>query len=244
MANIIWNEKEVKKINKTLLSQVNSLKIEKDNNLTVITVKGEKCNNYSRFLYDKFINEITSLYYTDSIDKVEEVLTLAKNVQADKTNPLHFGLICSLAKRNPENHDEVFVIFKELIGLYESVAYSVAQNIVNNLNIEETLIKINEIIDTKKETNEEIIVRNEINKIFAFANGVNEHDLFKSLIKRLDSEIKLKLISKMQQINTNRIRKELAIPKEDVKAMKRENSRKYCAKAHGKSKSLTVYYRN
>lgn len=202
MNNIIWTEKELKKIKQIILTRAN-LKIS-DNLELVSSLPSDVMQLYNlkgSTIYEEVSEELIELFNINDREKITEILTKASQIKVDFSNRLHFGIISTLSKMKPENHVEIFNIFKEIVAQYNKSATNVANKITANLNnSEEIKDKINEIKNSTEETYEEKLVKNEIRKVFMFSNGVTEDELFKSLINKLDNNIKSKLLIALDRI--------------------------------------------
>lgn len=206
MKKIIWTESELKKIKQIILLK-SDLKVNEDFELVPMN-SNNIMNNHNQIynprvtsIYQEVADELIKLFYIDDRNKINEVLTKASLINVDFNNRLHIGIISTLAKMKPENHFEIFNIFKEIVAQYNRSASVVAHKIINELNnIDLIKEKINEIKNSDEETIEEKMVKNEIRKVFLFSNGVTDDEIFASLISTLDNKIKIKLLTSMNQI--------------------------------------------
>ena len=202
MKNIIWTEKELKNIKKIILTKAN-LKL--NDELELVQAHPEFDFRLSKISYDQSpysenFEALEKLFYETDRTKIKEVLEKAQSVEYDPSNNLHYGMILAFSKINPENHEEIFIIFREIIAQYEKTIASFANRIAERCeNVDELKNKINEITNNQEPTTEELLIQQELNKVFIFSKGVTESDLFKPLIEKLNNSIKEKLIHKLKR---------------------------------------------
>lgn len=188
MKSVIWNEEEIKYINKEVLSPAN-LKVDEHLNLIKPEIKGYVNYKKKILIYNKFFNELSNIYYFTDRNKIEEILTRASEVKFDPNNQLHWGLIKSLSNINPSNHYEIFIIFNEIIGKYDSIINSVATKAYTKLDKNSTI----DLISLEEE------VLNIMNYILSFSNQVFENELFLPLIDSLNGYIKERLMVRIRE---------------------------------------------
>ena len=182
--DIIWTKDELKKIKKIILLKIN-IKVNENNELIRGTSTTINYNATNNSLYTEVIDELNKLFYMTDREKISEILTKASQIKADPNNKLHYGLVTTLSKINPNNHEEIFIVFKEIIAQYEKSINNIVTKIANNVdnidelkerikninNAEESqdlerLNKINEIINNNELTNKE-----KLNKIKEISNS-------------------------------------------------------------------------
>jgi len=202
MNNIIWNEKELKKIKQIILTRAN-LRLN-DNFELVLSHSSDVSQLYNikgSSIYEEVSEELIELFYINDREKISNILAKASQIKVDLSNRFHIGIISTLSKMNPENHVEIFNIFKEIVAQYNKSASAVAHKVISELDsVDAIKAKIKEIKDSTEETIEEKLVKNDIRKVFTFSNGVTDSDLFASLIEKLNSKIKIKLLTSMTQL--------------------------------------------
>lgn len=228
MKNIIWNEKELKNIKKIILTKL-SLKLNEDGEL--VDSPNNKCFNYlntRNSLFPDVTEELKDLFYITDKDEIIKVLNMTSDIKADPNNRLHFGFITTLSKINPENHEEIFTIFREIIALYEIAINNVSKKIwydINNTELSQK--KLREISNSTEITTEELLVKKEIEKVFIFANGVTESELFIPLLNKLDSNIKSKMIGILNLLINNDLKTKNKKAKDDTYGCKTKIYKKY-----------------
>lgn len=217
MKNIIWNEKELKNIKKIILTKLN-LKLNEEGEL--VYSPNNNCFNYlntRNSLFPESIDELKDLFYITDKNKVIEVLNMTSDIKADPNNRLHFGFITTLAKINPENHEEIFTIFREIIALYEITINNISKKIWYDINNTELVQeKLREISNSTEITTEELLVKKEISKVFIFANGITDSELFAPLFNKLDSNIKPKMIGILNLLINNDLKSKNKKEKDDA----------------------------
>ena len=229
MNNIIWTKQELKNIKQIILRKTN-LKINEDNQLNIVANKDIMSDdfNLTTNIYLNFEKEIIDLFYFQDRRKIKEILTNASLVDADIDNRLHHGFIINLSKINSDNCDEIFLIFKDLIGHYEHVINMVAEKMISNVDSEEMIReKIEHLKNATNTTIEEKLVINHLRKTFLFANGVCDEEIFQPLINKLNSLIRTRIIYKYNLILAKEIKKKNKLAKKDYNEIKKEHHEKY-----------------
>ena len=207
MKNIVWSKEELKNIKKIILNRA-SFRLTDD--FELINQNNTVYNyNKANTSYVAVSDELEKLLYTENKEEFTEVLAKASKVKVDLDNILHYGLIMSLSKINPNKKEENFIIFKEIVAQYDKSISYVANKIVENLDSENIKLIISNINNSQVETQEEILIKKEIQKVFAYTNGVTEDKIFTSLIEKLNKQIKHKLIKKLEAIRASRIKTEM-----------------------------------
>lgn len=243
MSNIIWTKEELKKIRKIILTSAN-LKLTEDAEL--IELPTSYYNTRSTSSYAKEANELKKLFYCTNKEQIIDILTKASEIKAEPNNKLHYGFITTLSKINPENPEEIFIIFREIISQYDKSISGISLKIIEKLdNIDEVKNRIREISHSTEITAEEELIKREIEKVFSFANGVPSDKLFASLIEDLDSQIKPKLLTRMKRTinstanaqNNNRIQECQSCSME----YKRKFQRKHLDKLKRKGEKIFPY---
>lgn len=199
MREIIWNKEQLINIKRMILARAN-LKYTAEGEL--VQCNTTSYNNFpknGRALYIDLQDELEKLFYTTDKTEIRNTLFKASQIKINENNNL--GFLHNISKVNPNNPEEIFFIFKEIISQYEKAIDMVAKNSLEKVdNLEEAKRKIREIHESTEETTEERLVKIIINKIFIQSNGVTESCLFDSLNKKIESLIKAKLITRMQSI--------------------------------------------
>lgn len=220
MNNIIWNKEELKRI-KTIILKKSNLKVNEDKQLVQLytSTTGNSFYHPSTSLYCSVNEELKNLFYTNDIEEINKVLSMASQIKVDPANKLHFGLINALSKINPENKEEIFIIFNEIIALYESVISLKARLAMNYFdNIEDAKKRIENEING--DLCGDIIIKNYIEQILKFDNGITQSELFKPLIDKLNSLIKPRFILKMKQLVANDVKRNESRKRNDFNSYK------------------------
>lgn len=229
MNNIIWTKNELKDIKKIILKSSN-LKLNEDGEFVQLFTPQYFSYSYKRRkpLYLLVSDELIDLFYVTNKEKVIEVLNMTSGIKVDFNNRLHFGLITALAKININNPAEIFIIFRQIASLYDHIIYNIATKTVESFyDIGQAKERMKEINNSTEVTTEELLVKQEIEKVLSYTNGVTESELFIPLISKLNSLIKSRLITCMEQIITNNIKKNINIMKRDTQEYKYNLKRKY-----------------
>lgn len=240
MNNIIWTKEELKNIKKIILNKCN-LKLNDNNEIETFTTDNDFYHpNVSLFSIIK--EEFEELFYINSKNKISEILTKASQINVDLNNKMHIGFISNISKVNPTRCEEIFIIFREIIALYERIINTYANSIIKECeNPDKALELFKEI--TNNETEYETIIKTDIYQIFSLANGIVEYDLFKPLINKLNSLIKPRLIVKMKDVINNIIKTEDAQKKNYTREYKANFYTRYQREQleQVKSKKLKVF---
>ena len=205
MKDIIWSKEELKYI-KSVLNSKTTLNIDGYSQLFERERPGTILSSSIFYLFKK---EIEDLYYLQDIEKIEEVLCLAKTVEADPNNRSHYGLIMALSKINPSNHDKIFLIFHEIICKNEQIIHKNASELMNNIDIDFAIELVR-----KNENFENIFkiylekVEFEFEEILKLTNGVSEHEIFMPLITKIRAMQREIFIKKLCHFIDEKLRKE------------------------------------
>lgn len=220
MNNIIWNKDELKRM-KTIILKKSNLKVNEDDELVQLytSTTGNSFYHPSTSLYCSVNEELKNLFYTNDIEEINKVLSMASQVKADPDNKLHFGLINTLSKINPDNKEEIFIIFNEIVAMYESAIALESRLVANHLD---------NIFDTKKRIEDEINynlssdikIKKYIEEILKFDNGITQSELFMPLIDKLNSLIKPRFVFKIKQLVANNIKRNESQKRNDFNSYK------------------------
>jgi len=191
---IIWTKKELVKIRQIILNKTNYV-LGKNN----LLIKNDRNTNLSEVyngntIYSDSISEIKKLFYMQDREKITSMLTYLNNVKADYNNPLHFGLIACLDKIDIEDHTYIFEILKQIISQYERIISSVVKNNITGLNKIELANKISSIEHSKEMSEEEKQIKRTMDEILNVASVLNDVEPYSSLIKRIQKNLKNKLL--------------------------------------------------
>lgn len=240
MNNIIWTKEELKNIKKIILNKCN-LKLNDNNEIETFTTDNNFYHpNISLFAFVK--DEFEELFYINNENKIDEILTSASQTKVDLNNKMHIGFISNISKVNPTKREEIFIVFREIIALYERTINTYANSIVKECdNTDKALELLKEIINS--DTEYVSLIKNDIKEIFTFANDIDECNLFASLIEKLNSMIKSRLIVKMKDVINNIIKTEDAQKKNYTREYKASFYTKYQREQldQVKSKKLKVF---
>lgn len=205
---MIWNKEELKNIKKIILQRA-SIKVD-DNGEFSFTPKPKNVylNQTGYTNLEEYVIEIADLLRIESKDKIIEALNVVKTIKADPTDPTYYGFVLNVSKVNPIKHEEIFTIFKELIGQYEKTTSKIARLVIENITDIEDLIEHSKTFTNATETtNEELLVKADLEKTFALANNINKCEIFKPLITKLDNSIKQRLTTKINYLVNQEARK-------------------------------------
>jgi len=198
--DIIWTKDELRNIKKIILTKI-SIKVNENNEL----VRGASTINYNatnNSLYTEVIDELNKLFYMKDREKISEILTKASQIKADPNNKLHYGLVTTLSKINPNKHEEIFIVFKEIIAQYEKSINNIVTKIANSSdNIDE----LKEIIKNINNTSE----MQELEKL----NKINE------IINNNELTTKEKLNNIKEISNTKSLSQEEKLIKKDIESV-------------------------
>ena len=208
---IKWTKEELKKIKKVIIKS--NLTISDEGHLIVNSelfeythVNVKSVNPY--FQYDK---EIADLVYLQDMTEVERILDLSKGVKYDKTNPNHFGLIKTIGELDTDDNTEVFTILKEIIALFNTVAYDAASIMIGSCknDIQKLRCEIQKFKNSNEETIEEMFANFKIDEILNSTNGINESPLFEGVIAKSKKNLKNYILVHLQSRLAHDIRSEL-----------------------------------
>lgn len=215
--NIIWNDEEIKKIEKIILQRTN-FRLDQNNELKI---NPHLINRYS--IYNNFTEELQTLINYQNNDEITKVLTNASLVEPDFSNPLHYGLVISLSKSNPEDRTYIFEIFKEIISQYERVISDVVESKLRSCkNYEEAEAIFNKFKTNIETTDEECLVKLTMQNIFYSTNGIERHELFKPICQKYSNMLKEKIQVCYNTSLSNMIRKENEKKSRDIRNHKTE----------------------
>ena len=232
--NNIWNKNELKEINKIIYSKNVNIVCTDDE----VTFCRRTKNSYVNFTHSGLTNDLLDtfefLLTNTNKDEIDRILTKYSKVNFDINNKLHFGLISSLSRldlnKSDKYYPQIFTIAKELVGQYERVISSVINN--SFANITDTNIIKDKIENIKQNvSNEEKQVNFLMQKIFNESNGLNNEALFKDVINKCNSKIRMCLLSRanyyLAMLNEKKAHDKLV----DVNNHKNEFREKYCKKS-------------
>lgn len=206
MKEMIWTKEELKNIKKVILTRAN-LKFNAEGELVNISKNEIGDIRNSSIIYEHHAKELEALLFIDTREEIINVLNKTKTIKADPTNPKHYGFVMSLANINPNNHEEIFIIFKEIIALYEKTIARIAHLAVDNIVDLHELRELSHNIHNSTEiTVEEMLIINELNKTIALVNGTIDSPLFTELKNNLNSSIKNSLIQKINVLVSKKIK--------------------------------------
>jgi len=203
--SIIWNKKELSQIKRIILTKAN-LTLDEGNNLIVNDLSHEyemkkMKNKGASYSVDK---ELSALLYYQDREEIERILNMATGVHYNPENVLHFGLIAALAKINPNEHAQIFIILREIASQFEKVAAKVATIIRGQVKtIDEFKEEITRFKDSEEITFEEMLANSLINMILNNTNGVAQHEIFKDLTNRYTNNMKHLIIIHLENILAN-----------------------------------------
>lgn len=202
---IIWTKKELSQIKKIILTKAN-LTLDEKNNIIVNDLSHEyemkkMKNKGASYSVDKELKLL--LYYQDR-DEIAKILKMATEVNFNKENNLHFGLIAALSNINPNEHAQIFTILRELASQFEKVAAKVATIIREQAETTEDFKQeITKFKNSEEITIEEMLANCIINMILDSTNGVAQHEIFKDLIERYNNNMKHLIIIHLENILAN-----------------------------------------
>jgi len=197
--NIIWNEKELKKI-KSLLRKFN---LSLDENNIIIENKQSYMDTipHHHNIDKKYFEKIFYTNIKNDILKILKSLVGVKYlVNKNPEHPMFNGLINDMSKMNPLDATEIFNLLSGLITLYKKASMKVATTITDSLKDPELIKeKINEIKNSDTETKEEQKIKIYINKVLSCTNGIFNNDYFNDFINESNSNIKNNLLSDLNK---------------------------------------------
>lgn len=210
---MIWSSQELNNIKKIILSRSN-LKLNDKGELVKSYVESPVMSRTdianTNYLYELHAKELESLLFIEDKKEIIRVLNKTRDIEVDPTNPIYFGFVMSVAKINPNKPEEIFIIFKEIIALYEKTISKVAKLIIANTpDIEDLQERTYSISKSTEITEEEKLIKSEVNKLFNMVNGVADSDLFVELINSLDVLTKTRLLKKLNEYINKIIKEEL-----------------------------------
>ena len=224
MNNIIWNKKELSKINMILLKKTN-LYVDENGNLSkkkcVINNLHVSYMKYENF--DKYIEEV--LNFQDR-NEITRLLKNAKNVDYDKNNQKHFGLISFLSNIDENDQTQLFSIINEIIALYKKNVLKVINKFNDgSVSSEEILMVTNLMKDSETKTSVEAYIEKEISSVFDYTNNLASEPLLIPLIKILNDNIKNELILRLLDIFYSKAKTEEKQRKSDMEYKKQIQSK-------------------
>lgn len=242
MKEIKWTKEELKRIKKILLKS--NLTVNERGQLVVKseTVEYANVNNKPINPYFQYDKEISSLVYLQDMEEVYKILELAKEVNYDKNNPNHFGLIKAIYEINKEDRSEIFTIFRELIALFNSIAYDAATIIFSHCKNNEQLKKeISLFKNSTEETFEETFALFKINEILNQTNGIANSPIYRPVIERGIANLKKYILTHLNTRLAHNVRAEIIAKNSDTKEYINGDIEKKLKK---KKKRITGYNNN
>lgn len=187
---LIWNKKELEKIN-VILKNIR-LYISEDYSFS------NTCDEIRDISYRSLINfndEFANLLYCNSKEEILNTLKLTKSIRflvaKNKNNDFCIGLLSNLAKIDYNKPTEIFKLATTIIKEYSTLSYKLAENYVKTFKSAESFKKkIDEIINNPNETKEEIYIRNIVNQKLNYTNGLKDNELIKPFIDKCNSNLK------------------------------------------------------
>lgn len=218
MKEIKWSKEELKKIKKILFKS--NLTVNEMGQLVVkseITeynqINTKQINPY--FQYDK---EIADLVYLQDMEEVDRILELSCDVDFEKNNPNHFGLIKTIHEIDKQDRSEIFTIFKEIIALFNTVAYDAASIIISHCkDIEQLKQEIKDFKVSNTETFEETFANFKINEILSQTNSIANSPIFTPVIEKGRANLKKYILTHLNMRLSHDIRAELIAQNIDAK---------------------------
>ena len=217
MINTIWTNEDLKQIKKVFKAKL-ILKQESDNvftlnckEITSYSIKGGSDNN-TKLLS----NVIKNLFELTNKDEIDRIIRKYSNTEFDSNNSLHYGLISTLSKLTiPElNIDDstyctqIFIILNEIISQYDRIITLVTNRFFRNITEpDEIKIYLDKIKNNELELDKEVLFL--MQKVFSYTNGLNNEPIFKELITECNNEIKQKIISRVNALLSDEIRKKV-----------------------------------
>lgn len=233
MKNNIWNNEELKQIK--LILKTKMLLTENNNNLelsnpkeTTHPFKGSH-NAYISILQ----NEIIKLLESNNKEEIRNIIKRNQNIEFDKNNSLHYGLISTLSKlETSENSStycaQIFTIVNEIIVQYDRIISLVTDKHFKNINSpEEIKEEINKIKNNEIRINNEVLLL--MHKIFNYTNKLNKEPLLKELINNCNNNINQRIIDRANHILSNAVKVREIKKNSDANFHKIEFNKKYRA---------------
>lgn len=212
---MIWNKSELLKIKQLILNKAN-FHVNENNQLMLNNKISQNDIDYnftksktSNYVYNIANEEIYKLFNIKDRQEIINIFSKLKNIEFDKNNSLHFGLIACLSKIDFEDHTYIFTILREIISQFERVTSDVVNNSIKDATYaDDILIMIKKIENNSEVTYEEREIGRIMNIILGYAPGLREVDVYNSLIKKEFSNIRNRILFDLKQIYSNKRKKE------------------------------------
>lgn len=232
---MIWNKSELTKIKQIILNKTN-FSLDKNSQLILDNSNANQNDidyNFtksksSNYVFGMAKDEIYKLFYVQNREEIINILNKLSNIEFDKNNLLHLGLISCLSKINTADHTYVFVILREIISQFERVISDVINKTMKNITCsDDILVKIAQIENSSEDTYEEIKIKNTMNAILGYAPGLREIDVYNSLIEKEFANIRNRILVELKYFYSDKRHKEEEARKIDCLHHKMEFGRKY-----------------
>lgn len=213
---MIWNKSELTKIKQTILNKAN-FNIDENNQLILnsnYVQQNDIDNNFTKSKTSNYVfgianEEIYKLFNIQDRLEIINIFNKLDNIQFDRNNSLHFGLIACLSKIDFEDHTYVFTILREIISQFERVTSDVANNSIKDATCANDIgEKIKQIQNNPEDTYEEREIGRIMSIILSYAPGLKEVDVYNSLIQKEFSNIRNRFLFSLKNIYSNRKQKE------------------------------------